>query len=82
MSPLARNFGLSQLLPDEQTGIHEAIAVDMLSGGKIDASDANTIFAHALIAKSPHCLMKLAVGVLTARVESLPLLADNLTFSS
>ena len=80
MSPLARGFGYSQLSPDEQAQIHEAIAIEMLSATKIDASDADTIFLHALIAKSPFCLMKLAVGMLTARVESLPLLADSLTF--
>jgi hypothetical protein len=80
ISPLASGFGRSQLSPGEQAGIHEAIAIEMLSGGKIDAGDADTIFVHAFVAKSPFCLMKLAMGVLTARVETLPLLAESLTF--
>jgi hypothetical protein len=44
MSPLARGFGSSQLSPDDQAQIHEAIAIDMLRGSKIDASEADTIF--------------------------------------
>jgi hypothetical protein len=80
MSPLASDFGRSQLSPDEQARIHEAIAIDMLRGSKIYASDVDTIFVHAFIAKSPFCLMKLAMGVLTAREETLPLLVENLTF--
>jgi hypothetical protein len=80
MSPLARNFGVSQLSPEEQTKIHEAIAAEMLRGSKISASDADTIFAHAIIAKSSDCLMKLALGVVSANAKILPLLSDNLTF--
>ena len=40
VSPLASSFGRETLPLGEQTHIHETFAVQMLSKGKIDASDA------------------------------------------
>jgi hypothetical protein len=80
VSPLVRGAGNSQLLPNEQTRIHAAIAEQALAGGEIDASDANVIFMHALLGRSARCLMALASSVLTTPAEMYPLLAENLTF--
>jgi hypothetical protein len=80
VSPLASGAGRTQLLPDEQIDIHEAIAIQMLTGGNIDARDADAILMHALLGKSAFCLTKMAFGVLSAPPDGLPLLAENLTF--
>jgi hypothetical protein len=79
VSPLAGGAGRSQLPPDEQTRIHAAIAVQMLTGGTIDANEADRILMHALHGKAAFCLARLAMGVLTAPEESVPLLAESIS---
>ena len=64
---------------DEQTRIHEAIAVQMLSNRKIDASDADSILMHAIAGKSPQSLAMLAKSVLMTDSRTLEMLAEHLT---
>ena len=77
VSPLAASFGRSMLLPDRQRKIHRTFAVEKLTKGTIDASDADTIMMHAIAGKSPLCLVKLAQSVLSADSGTLDTLADT-----
>lgn len=77
VSPLARNFGCEMLTKNEQTRIHEAIAVQMLSQPKIDASAADSIFFHAFAGKSQKCLMMIAQSILTTDDSTLRILAEH-----
>ena len=80
VSPLASTFGRETLTLDEQTAIHETIAVQMLRKRKIYAGDADAIMMHAIAGKSARSLAILAKGVLTADFRTLEKLAEHLRF--
>ena len=77
VSPLAASFGRSMLPPERQRKIHETFAVEKLTKGAVDASDADTIMMHAIAGKSPLCLVRLAQSVLAADFRTLETLADT-----
>ena len=78
VSPLASNTGREMLSPAVQQTIHESFAVQMLKKGTIDARDANTILAHAILGKSPQSLFALAQSVLSSDPHTLEMLAEQL----
>ncbi len=79
VSPLASRFGNETLSNDEQKQIHETIAVQMIGKGKIDASDADAIFMHAITGKSEYYLAILAQSVLTAGSHTIEILTEHFT---
>jgi len=78
VSPLASSFWREMLPLEEQTRIHLSIAVEMLSKGKIDASDADAILVHAIAGKSENSLVALAHSILTASPRTLEMLSEQL----
>ncbi|MPZ09237.1 MAG: hypothetical protein GEU89_03375 [Kiloniellaceae bacterium] len=78
VSPLASGCGREVLVADEQTRIHEQIALQMLRKSGIDAVDIDAILMHAIAGKSPYCLTMVAQAVLTAGVRTIELLAEQL----
>ena len=78
VSPLASNIGREMLPPDVQQRIDETLAVQKLRKRTIDASDADTILAHAILGKSPQSLIALAQGVLSSDLRTLEMLAEQL----
>ncbi len=77
VSPLASNTGREMLCPAVQQTIHESFAVQMLKKGTIDARDANTIMAHAILGKSPQSLFALAQSVLSADPRNVEMLSEQ-----
>ncbi|HEY1505634.1 MAG TPA: hypothetical protein VGF92_15105 [Stellaceae bacterium] len=66
ISPLIGNAGREALSPTDQQAIHIAIAVRMVSGKALNVSDANIVFAHALLGKADRILFALAGSILQA----------------
>jgi hypothetical protein len=77
VSPLAGQSGQGSLTTAEQRSIHALVARNMLSRGKIDASQASMILGHALVGKAEDCLSALAHSVMMADQETLVLLAEH-----
>ena len=83
VSPLASSFGRDMLSSDEQQRIHETFAVQIIKdqldkSNAIDASDVDTIMMHAILGRSPHCLVIIARNVLSADHRTLETLAEQL----
>ena len=78
VSPLAADFGKQMLTADEQSTIHNAVAVEMVKKSTIDASDVNALTLHALAGNSTICLATVADLVLSAESETLEELAEHL----
>ena len=77
VSPLASNTGREMLSPYLQQTIHESFAVQMLKKRTIDARDADTILAHAILGKSPQSLLALAQSVLSADPRNVEMLSEQ-----
>ncbi len=77
VSPLASSIGREMLSPDVQQRIHEILAVQMLRKRTIDARDADTILAHAILGKSPQSLFSIAQGVLSADPLNVEMLSEQ-----
>ena len=78
VSPLASRFGTEMLTLDEQKGIHQAIATQMLRKRKIDASNFDAIMMHAIAGKSSKSLVLLAGSVLSSDFRVVEGLAEHL----
>jgi hypothetical protein len=78
VSPLASGVGRSMLSPDDQQRLHASIALHMLKKGTINASEVDAILMHAMLGKSSWALMMLAMGILTAPQDKLPLIVEEL----
>ena len=78
VSPLATTIGRQMLPSNVQQRIHETLAVQMLKIRTIDARDANTIVAHAILGKSTQSLFAVAQGVLSSDPRALEMLAEQL----
>ena len=78
VSPLATTIGRHMLPTNIQQRIHETLATQMLRKRTIDASNADTILAHAMLGKSTHSLFAVAQGVLSSDPRTLDMLAEQL----
>ncbi len=79
VSPLALGAGRNMLSPDDQQSLHASIAVHMLRGGTIAASKIDAILMHAVLGKCSWALVMLAMGILTAPQDKLPLIVESIT---
>ncbi|WP_139481246.1 hypothetical protein [Bradyrhizobium ivorense] len=79
VSPLVANAGEETLGPSTQLSVNRAIAEAYTAGSIFDILKANAAFLHALRGKSQSALMKLAIGVLTAKQSVRKDLADWIT---
>jgi hypothetical protein len=76
MSPLVQSAGREVIGPDEQPGIHRAIAEHLVRGRKINVADAGSAFFHALMGRAERVLLGLAHSVLVVRFEQRRQLAE------
>lgn len=67
VSPLLANAGEETLTPSDQISVHRTVAEAYTSGNVFDIGKADSAFLHALRGKSEAALLKLAIGVLTAK---------------
>ncbi|PIT04479.1 hypothetical protein TSA1_29780 [Bradyrhizobium nitroreducens] len=79
VSPLVANAGEETLGLSAQLGVNRAIAEAYTAGSVLDILKANTAFLHGLRGKSQPALMKLAIGILTAKKSVRRDLADWIT---
>ena len=79
VSPLAKDFGRKSLGPSQQQRVHEAIALHLLKGRAINASDIDAIVLHAMAGKSVISLTLVTHIVLSEDTLSLEKLSDHLT---
>ena len=77
VSPLASNVGQQMLPSTEQEAIHSLIATQLLSRRFIETTDADVIFAHALLGKSDSALLAIVRAVITADAEALDALGEH-----
>lgn len=70
ISPLLSDAGTSTLTRDAQMAVHRAAADLLLGGRSLNVQDANAGLGHALAARSPEPLRRLAVAVIGANSES------------
>lgn len=79
ISPLLSDAGTSTLSRDEQAAVHRAAADLLLGGRRLNVQDASAGAAHALAARSPDPLRRLAASVIRANSETRSRLAGWLT---
>lgn len=75
-SPLVQSAGREVIGPDQQVGIHRAIAVHLVCGRRINVADADAAFLHALLGREEQVLLGLAHSVLVASYEQRRQLAE------
>jgi len=78
VSPLASSSGRESLTADEQTAVHNRIATKYLDRQTISASEANVVFAHALLGKAIQPLLAISSSVVTSDENTLRALSDEL----
>jgi tetratricopeptide (TPR) repeat protein len=79
VSPLVANAGEETLGPASQLSVNRAIAEAYTAGTVFNISKADAAFLHALRGKSQPALLKLAIGILTARQSVRKDLAEWIT---
>jgi hypothetical protein len=79
VSPLVANAGEETLGPSTQLSVNRAIAEAYTAGSVFDIAKADAAFLHALRGKSQSALLKLAIGIITAKQSDRKDLADWLT---
>jgi hypothetical protein len=79
VSPLVANAGEETLGPAGQLSVNRAIAEAYTAGTVFDIGKANAAFLHALRGKSRPALLKLAMGILTAKQSDRKDLAEWIT---
>lgn len=79
VSPLVANAGEESLGLSAQLSVNRAIAEAYTAGSVFDILKANAAFLHALRGKSQPALLKLAIGILTAKQSVRKDLADWIT---
>lgn len=79
VSPLVANAGAETLGLSAQLSVNRAIAEAYTAGSVFDILKANEAFLHALRGKSRSALLKLAIGILTAKKSVRKDLADWIT---
>jgi tetratricopeptide (TPR) repeat protein len=79
VSPLVANAGEETLGPSSQLSVNAAIAEAYTAGSVFDIAKADAAFLHALRGKSQPALLKLAIGIITAKQSVRKDLADWIT---
>lgn len=79
VSPLVANAGEETLGPSSQLSVNRAIAEAYTAGSVFDIAKADAAFLHALRGKSHSALLKLAIGIITAKQSVRKDLADWIT---
>ena len=79
LSPLLSDAGTTALSRAAQTAVHRAAADLLLGGKRLNVEDANAGAAHALAARSPGPLRRLAASIIRANAETRSRLAGWIT---
>lgn len=79
LSPLLSDAGTLTLTRDAQIQVHRSAADLLLAGPDLNVQDANAGVGHALAARSPQPLRRLAVAVISAKPETRARLAGWLS---
>lgn len=78
-SPLLGGSDALMLRPEELTAVHAAAARDLVGRRTLNVDRVEALFMHALIGREPQALARVALAVLGAKAENLPMLAEAST---